>query len=105
METIFSKLSGVTRNNMDGTDRQEIIGELCYEGQQLLLIRKPNQYSHDNIGVYVAYQVGYVNPELASEIAPLIDQGGAVDARITNITGGSEERPTRGVNVEFLIYD
>ncbi len=105
METIFSKLSGVTRTNMDGTSRQEIIGELCYEGQQLLLIREPNQYSHDNIGVYVAYQVGYVNPELAQEIAPLIDQGTAVDARITNITGGSEERPTRGVNVEFLIYD
>jgi len=105
METIFSKISGVTHHNADGTSRQEIIAELCYEGQQLLLIREPNQYSHNNISVYVAYQVGYVSPELAQELAPLIDLGGGVDARITNITGGTEDRPTRGVNVELTLYD
>lgn len=105
METLYSKLSGVTHHNVDGTNRQEIIGELCYNGQSLLLIREPNQYSQDNIGVYVAYQVGYVNPDLAKELAPIIDAGGVVDARITDITGGTEDKPTQGVNVEFTIYD
>jgi len=105
METIYSKLSGVTHHNADGTSRQDVIAELCYQGQPLLLIREPNQYSPDNIGVYVAYQVGYVNPELARELAHLIDVGIPVEARITDITGGSEDKPTRGVNVEFAVYD
>lgn len=105
METIYSKLSGVTHHNRDGSNRQEIIAGLCYPGQSLLLIREPNQYSQDNIGVYVAYQVGYVSPELSREIAPLIDAGVPVEARITDITGGTEEKPTRGVNVEFAVYD
>jgi single-stranded-DNA-specific exonuclease len=105
IETLYSKLSGVTHHNADGTNRQEIIAELCYNGQPLLLMREPNQFSPDNIGVYVAYQIGYVNPDLAKELAPLIDVGGAVDAHITDITGGTEDKPTRGVNVEFNIYD
>ena len=105
METIYSKLSGVTHHNADGTSRQDIIAELCYQGQPLLLMREPNQFGPNNIGVYVAYQVGYVNPELARELSPIIDQGIPVDARITDITGGSEEKPTLGVNVEFEIYD
>ena len=104
-ETIYSKLSGVTRHNADGSNRQEIISELCYDGQPLLLMRRPNQYSYDNIDVYVAFQVGYINPELAEMLAPHLDEGGALEARVTGITGGSEEKPTLGVNVEFIIYD
>jgi hypothetical protein len=104
-ETIYSKLSGVTHHNPDGSSRQEIISELCYDGQPLLLMRRPNQYSYANIDVYVAFQVGYVNPELAEMLAPIIDQGGAVEVRITGITGGSEDKPTVGVNIELTIYD
>jgi hypothetical protein len=105
METIYSKLSGVTHHNVDGTSRQEVIAELCYQDQHLLLIREPNQFSHNNIGVYIAYQIGFVNPELAESLAPFIDEGGAVNASITDITGGTEDKPTLGVNVEFRIYD
>jgi hypothetical protein len=105
MERIFSKLSGVTHHNADGTDRQDIIAELCYEGQRLLLLREPNQFSYDNIGVYIAYQVGYTNPEIAQLLAPFMDEGGRVEAHITSITGGTEDKPTRGVNVEFTTYD
>ena len=103
-ETIYSKLVGVTRTNRDGTNRQEIIAELCYQGQQLLLMRAPNQYSQNNLDVYVAYQVGQVNPELADLLTPILDQGKAVRAHVTEITGGSEDKPTRGVNVSFTIY-
>ena len=104
-ETIFSKLQGVTRTNKDGTNRQEIIAELCYQGQQLLLMRAPNQYSQNNLDVYVAYQVGHVNPELAELLAPVLNEGGYVRAHITEITGGSDDKPTRGVNVSFTIYE
>jgi single-stranded-DNA-specific exonuclease len=105
MERIYSKLAGVTHHNADGTSRQEIIAELCYNGQPLLLMRQPNQYSQDNIGVYIAYQVGYVTPDMAELLAPFLDAGGIVDACITDITGGSEDKPTRGVNVEYTLYD
>jgi single-stranded-DNA-specific exonuclease len=53
----------------------------------------------------VAYQVGHVNPELADILAPLMDQGGVVRAQVTEITGGTEDKPTRGVNVSFTIYE
>jgi single-stranded-DNA-specific exonuclease len=105
IETIYSKLQGVTRHNPDGSSRQEIIAQLCYQGQQLLLMRQTSQYSRNEIGVYVAFQIGHVNPELADLLAPIIDQGGVVRAHVTEITGGTEEKPTRGVNVEFTLYD
>jgi hypothetical protein len=104
-ETIYSKLSGVTQTNSDGSHRQEIIANLCYQGQPLMLIRQPNQYSYDNIGVYVAFQIGYVNPDLARELAPLIDEGVPVEAEITDVTGGTEDKPTQGVNVAFSIFE
>ncbi len=105
METIYSKLAGVTRQNSDGSDRQEIIDALAYNGQPLFLLREPNQYSYNNIGVYVAFQIGYVNPELADELAPLIDEGVPIEAQITDITGGTEDKPTQGVNVAFTIFE
>jgi single-stranded-DNA-specific exonuclease len=105
VETIYSKLQGVTRTNRDGSQRQDVIAELCYQGQQLLLMRAPNQYSHNNLDVYVAYQVGQVNPELADLLAPILDEGRVVRAHITEITGGTEDKPTRGVNVSFTIYE
>ena len=104
VETIYSKLQGVTRTNRDGTSRQEIIAELCYQGQQLVLMRSPNQYSANNLDVYVAYQIGQVNPELADLLAPILNEGGVVRAEITEITGGSDDKPTRGVNISFTIY-
>lgn len=105
METLYSKLAGVTHANPDGSDRQEIIDALTYNGQPLFLLREPNQFSYDNIGVYVAFQIGYVNPELAAELAPLIDEGVPVEAQITDITGGTEDKPTQGVNVAFSVFD
>ena len=105
VETIYSKLQGVTRTNRDGSERQDVIAELCYQGQQLLLMRAPNQYSNNNLDVYVAYQVGQVNPELADLLAPILDEGRVVRAQITEITGGTEDKPTRGVNVSFTIYE
>ena len=105
IEMLYSKLQGVTRTNRDGTSRQEIIDELCYQGQQLVLMRAPNQYSPNNLDVYVAYQIGQVNPELADLLVPILDQGVVVRAEITELTGGSEDKPTRGVNVSFTIYE
>ena len=105
LETHYSKLQGVTQTNRDGTNRQDIINELCFPGQQLLLMRAPNRYNPNNLDVYVAFQVGRVNAELADFLAPILDQGRIVRAHVTEITGGSEDKPTRGVNVSFTICE
>jgi hypothetical protein len=49
--------------------------------------------------------VGQVNPELADFLTPILDEGGVVQAHVTEITGGSEDKPTRGINVRFTIYE
>lgn len=105
LETVYSKLQGVTRTNRDGSSRQEIIEALSYAGQQLVLMRAPNQYSENNLDVYVAYQVGQINSELADMLVPILEAGGVVRAEITEITGGSEDKPTRGVNISLTIYE
>ena len=105
VETIYSKLQGVTRTNRDGTNRQEIIAELCYQGQQLVLMRAPTQYNPNNLDVYVAFQVGQINPELADLLVPILDEGGIVRTQITDITGGTADKPTRGVNIECTISE
>jgi hypothetical protein len=53
----------------------------------------------------VAYQIGQVNWELADLLVPILNEGGMVRAEITELTGGSEDKPTRGVNVSFTIYE
>ena len=105
VETIYSKLQGVTYTNRDGTERQEIIANLCFPGQQLVLMQAPNQYNANNLDVYVAFQIGQVNTEIADLLAPMLAAGGRVRAHVTEITGGTEDKPTRGVNVEFTIYE
>jgi hypothetical protein len=35
----------------------------------------------------------------------IIDEGGVIDARITEVTGGTEDKPTLGVNIELTIYE
>jgi len=105
MQNIYTKLSGVTHHNADCTNRQEIIAELCFPDQPLLLILEPNQYSQNNIGVYVAFQVGYINPDLAEKLAMILDEGGVVNAHIADITGGIKDKPTLGVNVVIQIYE
>ena len=104
-ETIYSKIQGVTYTNRDGTERQEIIANLCYPGQQLVLMRAPNQYNANNLDIYIAFQIGQVSNEMADLLAPILAEGGVVRANITEITGGTEDKPTRGVNVEFALYE
>jgi hypothetical protein len=106
VERFFSKVSGVTYQNPDGVSRQEIIDQLCFSDQPLLLMREPNNpYSENAIGVWVAYQIGYVKPELADQLALILDEGGVVEARVTEVTGGTEDKPTLGVNIELTIYE
>lgn len=81
--------------------RQDNIKKLI-PGQRLQLVREPkNQYDPNALAVFnESDQVGYINKELAAKLSPAIDSK-AVDytCTVTNITGGTADKPTLGVNI------
>lgn len=109
----YSKVSGVTFQNSDGSDRQKLIRAYCKVGVPLVLWREPkNPYGANAIGVWVEVrgfltptkmmQIGYITSRAAEELAPIMDQGGKVRARITAITGGMQNESV-GVNIEIQV--
>jgi len=85
---IFSYVAGVTYENPDGSDRQEIL-EDCRSGEKLLLIREPNnEYDRNAIRVcrISREQIGYIPQMFSAEIAPLLDRGHPVKAQIIELT-------------------
>jgi len=109
----FSKVAGVTFKNDDGSDRQRLIVAHCKPGLALILRREPkNPYSENAIGVWVEVrhlltanafvQIGYITSRAADELAPVMDAGGKVAAKITNLTG-SRQHESVGVNIEVSV--
>jgi hypothetical protein len=115
INTIRSKVAGVTFHNDDGSSRQRIIRKFCRDRKSLYVLPEPNNpYSKNAIGLWVRgtrlivfparYQVGYVNDELAAELTRFIHNGWGISARILEVTGGGWFRkPTRGVNIEITL--
>lgn len=109
---IRSKVAGVSYKNDNGTDRQDIIRRFCRAGTPIGLKREPhNPYSLYAVSVWVRgrallfvetdLQIGYLSNEVARKVAPRLDAGQPVYARVSEITGGSRDKPTRGVNLEI----
>jgi hypothetical protein len=109
-----SKVRGVNQKNQDGYERQKYIRSYCKPGTPLILKREPNNPHDANaIGVWVkakalvffadTVQIGYIGAEVAEELAPIIDRGGKVEARISEITGGTKGKEALGVNIEVSI--
>lgn len=72
-------------------------------GTQLVIEREPDN-EHDPNAVKVCQQdgtqVGYLNKDLAAAVAPAIDSGFVtLSAVVTQITGGTEDKPNQGVNI------
>lgn len=85
--TIDTLVVGVTFENDDGGSRQEII-EMLSEGDELVLEREfDNGYDENAIAVFDEFyaQIGYINKELASELAPLMDAGQRVKGSVSEI--------------------
>ena len=116
--TIRTKIRGVSHRNLDGTGRQKIIRNRCHEGDALLLLREPdNPLDRNAIQIrrivckqdkrVPGEQLGYVSRELAEELAPRLDSGTAMFAKITALTGdvtGTQKRSV-GVNIEIQEYE
>lgn len=100
----FAKVAGVTYPNDDGSERQNII-RCCKRGEQLILRHDAyNEYSMYAIQVLRTNgeQLGHAPEYLAEQIYNEIEDGYNAVGVITDITGGSWDKPTRGVN--FVVF-
>jgi hypothetical protein len=108
--TLRSKVAGVTASNPDGRSRQKYIRAFCRPGMSIFFRREPeNAYDPNAVGVRITaralfifssdVQIGYLNEDLAQEMARYIDKGGKLVGSITEVTGGSDGKPTLGVNI------
>jgi len=102
-EGFFSKIVGVTKQNPDGTSRQELLKN-CKAGVQLQIVREPeNPVDEKAIAVKLSdgQQLGYLTSELADELAPKIDRGLTFEAMVAEITGGTKDKPPLGCNIKI----
>jgi hypothetical protein len=100
----FGKVSGVTFPNDDGSERQAILGR-CKRGEQLSLRHDAdNQYSTFAIQVLRANgeQLGHAPEYLAERIYGELEDGYNVVGLLTDLTGGTWDKPTRGAN--FVVF-
>ena len=111
-KTWFAKVAGVTHPNPDGVPRQDIIAR-CSIGDRIAILHEvDNPVSDTAVAVIwcktgwfgrVSYhQIGYL-PGGTSTTAVFnhLKRGGKIDAEITDLTGGTRDKPTLGVNLKI----
>jgi hypothetical protein len=103
-----SKVAGTTRQNEDGTDRQQIIRDNLKPGMEFIHKREPNNPYDEwaislwvktkSLGVFEAdRQIGYLNTSIACDLGPYLDRGGWLRITVSEITGGNDRN--HGVNI------
>jgi hypothetical protein len=100
----FAKVAGVTFPNDDGSERQAIIRR-CEPGEWLVLRHDAyNEFSMFATQVLRTNgeQLGHAPEYLAERICEEIEQGYKVLGIVTDVTGGTWDKPTRGVN--FAVF-
>lgn len=105
----YNKVAGISHANDDGVSRQQIVSLYCRTGSPLRFIPEPdNQHSKHAVSIWVetaegSKQLGYVPKEIDPEfIREVFQNKKAVVGRITDVTGGTKAKPTRGVNYEYV---
>jgi len=102
----FAKVAGVTFPNDDGSERQAIIRR-CKEGEYLTLRHEPdNHYSDFAIQVLreSGEQLGHAPEYLAERICQEDEAGYKAIGVIKNVTGGTPDKPNRGVNFLTVFF-
>lgn len=80
----------------------------CKKKEKLKLVREPdNPYDSNAISVWnkAGMQIGHLKKEVAAEIAPVLDNGTWVNVEVSEITGGTADKPTRGCNIHISWAD
>jgi len=101
----FTKVVGVTFANRDGTKRQHVFSR-CRRFERLLVAREEDNPVDPN-AVWVrrlnGEQLGYLERQLAAEIAPRLRRGWQYAALIKAIVGGEPSAPTLGVVIALIV--
>jgi single-stranded-DNA-specific exonuclease len=100
--SLYTKIVGVTHDNANGQNRQAVISRLSLSSRISLKRDYGNIYDPNAITVVDAEgnQLGFLTRDLASQLAPHMDEGKIITATISNLTGG-DNGYTRGVNIHI----
>jgi hypothetical protein len=100
-------VAGESRTNSDGGDRQTILRRLRHmletsndpEAERIRLVReRHNRFDRNAIMVLCKLgQVGYITREDAMDLAPWIDGGRSLYAKVDKLIGGDAERASIGI--------
>ena len=89
-----------------GISRHQRIAKQCDEGDVLSLEREPDNPADPNaikVSREDGPQIGYIPAHTARDLAKKMDAGEPVYAVISEITGGTEDKPTTGINLKITI--
>ncbi len=86
-----------------GVSEYQDVAEAVDTGDFLVLRRESdNEFDDNAIAIWSDQgQVGYVGARLAEDLAPEMDAGRSHYATVTEVTGGSPDKPTLGINIEI----
>lgn len=104
-DEFYSKVAGVTFENEDGVNRQELLSELSSGVKLELRLERENLYDKNAIEIYSSLgKIGYIKGELAPYISALLNQEARVDVVVSEITGGGPDL-FYGCNIKISIYE
>lgn len=90
------RVVGVSFDNPNKVNRQTLLRK-CSVGQDITLKRKPSKKYPEAIEVWSKHgQLGHIDADDATELAPVLDRGKQFKVTIKKITGGSGEKPALG---------
>lgn len=87
-----------------GTPNYQDALKKCKEGERLWLLREPNNpYDPNAISVWSQSKeiIGYIKRDLAADLAPQMDRGQWIEVKISELTGGTADKPTIGCNIHM----
>lgn len=97
--TLYSKIQGITFRN------SEPFIKVLLKDEILIFEREPtNSFDKNAIKILDNKKnfLGYIGRPLAEKLAPRIDAGNTFFARVSEVTGGTKDKPNVGCNIEIL---
>lgn len=98
-----SKVVGVSKDNEDGTSRQDIIKKEVAEEDPLRLLLEPeNAYDQNAVKVLSkdGNQIGYLNRDLAEKVHPALENNTEVHAKASWVNG--DKMLGVGIRIELV---
>ena len=109
---ITTKISGVTHDDPStGANRQALIKTYVKPGMELTPKAEPtNEYDPNAVSLWFKTRIlliprnvhiGYINKTHNAYISQKLRSGEKVTVVVTEVTGGTKDKPTRGVNISI----